>query len=143
MSQQDKETVRRIPEEITTLGKFELIDEIFAPDFVEHSFPPSMGLAPGREGIRQYISMVRAGLPDVDLKVHQIISEDDMVAVRNVGSGTHTGDSGAPAILPSPFDQGRADLLRGDRRTEDGSHPAIAGQGDHQRRGDRDARRTD
>ncbi len=92
MSQRDKDTVRRIPEEVTTLGKFELIDEIFAPDFVEHSFPPSMGLAPGREGIRQYISMVRTGFPDVDLKVHQIISEDDMVAVRNVGRGTHTGE---------------------------------------------------
>ncbi len=92
MLEENKETVRRIPEEITTLGKLELIDELFAPDFVDHSFSPALGLAAGREGIRQYINMVRTGFPDVDLKVQQIVAEGEMVAVRSVGRGTHTGE---------------------------------------------------
>ncbi len=92
MLEENKETVRRIPEEITTLGKLELIDELFAPDFVDHSFSPALGLAAGREGIRQYINMVRTGFPDVDLKVQQIVAEGEMVAARSVGRGTHTGE---------------------------------------------------
>ena len=92
MSQQNKDIARRIPEEITSLGKFELIDEIFAPNFVDHTFVPAFGLSPGRVGIRQFITMLRSGFPDIDIKVQDSFAEGDIVVVRNLAKGTHTGE---------------------------------------------------
>ena len=92
MSEQNKAIVRRVPEEITSQGKLELIDELFAPDIVDHAFVPELGLAPGREGIRQFISMLRAAFPDIDIKVQDAVAEGDKVVVRNSAEGTHQGE---------------------------------------------------
>ena len=92
MSEENKALVKRIPEEITSQGKLELIDEIFAPDFLDHAFVPAFGLSPGREGIRQFIMMLRAGFPDIDVKVQDSVAEGDKVVVRNLATGTHTGE---------------------------------------------------
>ena len=92
MSEQNKAIVRRVPEEITSQGKLELIDELFSPDFVDHAFAPELGLAPGREGIRQFISMLRTAFPDIDIKPQDIIAEGDKVVVRNSAQGTQQGE---------------------------------------------------
>ena len=92
MSELNKSIVKRVPEEITSQGKFELIDEIFAPNFVDHTFVPAFGLPPGREGIRQFITMLRTGFPDIDIKVQDSFAEGDKVVVRNLSKGTHTGE---------------------------------------------------
>lgn len=98
MSEQNKATVRRVPEEITSKGKLELIDELFSPDFVDHAFVPQLGLPPGREGIKQFITMLRAAFPDIDIKVQDTIAEGDKVVVRSIAQGTHQGDfMGIPA----------------------------------------------
>ena len=98
MSEQNKAIVRRIPEEITSQGKLELIDELFSPDFVDHTFVPELGLSPGREGIKQFISILRSAFPDIDIKVQDTIAEGDMVVVRNHAQGTHQGEfMGIPA----------------------------------------------
>ena len=92
MSELNKSIVKRVPEEITSQGKFELIDEIFAPNFVDHTYVPAFGLSPGREGIRQFITMLRTGFPDIDIKVQDSFAEGDKVVVRNLSKGTHTGE---------------------------------------------------
>ena len=92
MSKANETMIRRIPEEITSKGKFELIDEIFHPDFVDHTYIPAFGLTPGREGIRQFIEMLRTGFPDIDIKVQDTFSDGDKVAIRNLAKGTHTGE---------------------------------------------------
>ena len=92
MSEQNKAIVRRIPEEITSQGKLELIDELFSPDFVDHAFVPELGLSPGREGIKQFISMLRSAFPDINIKVQDMVAEGDKVVVRNIAQGTHQGN---------------------------------------------------
>ncbi len=99
MSKSNEAMVRRIPEVITSQGKLELIDEIFHPDFVDHTYVPAFGLSPGREGIRQFITMLRTGFPDIDIKAQDTFSDGDKVAVRNLAKGTHLGEF--MGILPT------------------------------------------
>ena len=92
MSELNKSIVKRVPEEITSQGRLELIDELFAPDFVDHAYVPALGLSPGREGIKQFITMLRTGFPDIDIKVQDALADGDKVVVRNLAKGTHRGE---------------------------------------------------
>jgi steroid delta-isomerase-like uncharacterized protein len=87
MSEQNKKLMRRIFDEVWNQGNLETIDEIFSPDFVTHFLPP--GTPPGRDGLRQYISMFRAAFPDVHVGVEDQIAEGDKVVTRTTIRGTH------------------------------------------------------
>ncbi len=96
MSEQNKKLMRRIFDEVWNQGNLETIDEIFSPDFVTHFLPP--GTPPGKDGIRQYISMYRAAFPDVHIDVEDQIAEGDKVVTRTTIRGTHKGTfMGIPA----------------------------------------------
>ena len=75
-------------EEVFNAGKIELIDELFAPNFVDHD--PSNPL-PGLDGVRQLVSMYRGAFPDLRLTVEDEITEGDKVVTRFTGRGTHKG----------------------------------------------------
>jgi predicted ester cyclase len=95
--EQDKINFRRIPEEIFNQGKLELIDELFAPDYVEHA-PVPPGFPSGREGVKQFISMVRAAFPDFHYTVGDQISEGDKQVGQLTAHGTHQNEfMGIPA----------------------------------------------
>ncbi len=66
------------------------LDEFIAADFVSHSAPP--GLAPGIEGVKQWVSIFYNAFPDLDGAVEDVVAEGDKVAVRFSGTGTHQGD---------------------------------------------------
>jgi predicted ester cyclase len=67
-----------------------LIDEIVAEDFVSHSAPH--GLAPGREGVKQWVAIFHKAFPDIYSKIEEVIVEGDKVVERFSGGGTHQGD---------------------------------------------------
>ena len=75
-------------EEVFNAGKIELIDELFAPNFVDHD--PSNPL-PGLDGVRQLVSMYRGAFPDLRLTIEDEITEGDRVVTRFTGRGTHKG----------------------------------------------------
>lgn len=66
------------------------LEEFIAADFVSHSAPP--GLAPGIEGVKQWVSIFYTAFPDLAGGVEDIIVDGDKVAVRFYGTGTHQGD---------------------------------------------------
>lgn len=80
---------RRIPEEVATEGRLELIDEICAEDVVDHT---PFGVAEGREEFRANIETLRGAFSDFTATVEDIVSEGDTVAMRVTLSGTHTGE---------------------------------------------------
>jgi predicted ester cyclase len=67
-----------------------IIDEMVADDFVSHSAPP--GLAPGREGVKQWVAIFHKAFPDIYSKVEEVIVEGDKVVERFSAGGTHQGE---------------------------------------------------
>ncbi|MBA3943838.1 MAG: nuclear transport factor 2 family protein [Herpetosiphonaceae bacterium] len=61
------------------------IDELFAPDFVDHFTPP--GAPTGREWVRQ---MVKETSPDVQTTIEDMIAEGDQVWARVVVRNNNT-----------------------------------------------------
>ncbi len=94
MSEQYMAIARRFPCEVINEQNLDLIDELFAPDFIEHAhaFAPEIGKKSGREGVRQSVEMVLSAFPDLHVKIEDEVDEGDMVVQRNTVSGTHKGD---------------------------------------------------
>ena len=88
VTEKHKSLLRLLYAEALQRGKLELIDEIFAPDFIDHS---SEEQAPGRAGVRDYFLAVRQGFPDIQIVIEDMIAEGERIAVRTTWRGTHLG----------------------------------------------------
>lgn len=90
MSEDIKAIGRRIPMEVFVQGRFEVVDEIVAPDSREHgSLPP--GVPPGREGLKAIARAVRTAFPDLKCTVDLQVAEGDLVASKITYTGTMKG----------------------------------------------------
>ena len=89
MSNDNKALMRRVYDEVINGGNVALIDELVAADFIEHEEFP--GLAGGREGMKQFFTMMRTAFPDLRMAVDDLIAEGDKVVARTTMSGTHKG----------------------------------------------------
>ena len=87
--EQNKQLVRRLYDELFFKWNFAVVDELISPEFIGHEMPP--GMPRGPEGIRQFYGGIRAGLPDVQLTVEDMIGEKDRVVVRWSARATHRG----------------------------------------------------
>ena len=88
--EENKAVVRRLVEELVNKGDLAVTDEIFATDFVNRS--PAIGITPDREGIKQYITMVRSAFPDYHNVIEDLIAEGDKVVARVICRGTHRAE---------------------------------------------------
>lgn len=91
-----KELARRFNDEVMNKGRFDVLDEIVADDFVEHQAMP--GMPPGKEGVRAFITTFRDAFPDLNVETQGVVCEGDEVWMHSVMTGTHKGDlPGIPA----------------------------------------------
>jgi steroid delta-isomerase-like uncharacterized protein len=89
MSDENKAVARRFFE-IFNDGNTDALDEVVAPDAVDHdAYNPHA--AEGLEGAKKTIAMYREAFPDIHFDVEGQIAEGDMVASRWTGTGTHEG----------------------------------------------------
>lgn len=70
-------------------GELELLDQVVTPDWQD--IPLAPGQAPGPEGIKPMIVGLKQAIPDVAIKVHEVIADGDRIGVRAEITGTHTG----------------------------------------------------
>jgi steroid delta-isomerase-like uncharacterized protein len=90
-TEQNKALVHRLIEEVFNRGNISLVDELMAPDFVEHEeLPP--GIPPGREAPKQMTTIFRSAFPDFKATIDDIVAEGDKVVIRQTWSGTHKGE---------------------------------------------------
>jgi steroid delta-isomerase-like uncharacterized protein len=87
--ERNKAVYARMVEEVVNQGHFDVVDELFHPEYVDHAAPP--GSPPGLEGVKAVFSMFRTGFPDVKFTIDQQVGEGDYVATLVHGEGTHTG----------------------------------------------------
>ena len=85
----NKTTLRRLIEGLNNKN-YDIVDELVAPDVVEHEEIP--GMPPGREGMRQTFQMMHAAFPDLQVVAQDILADGDKVVMRAQFAGTHQGD---------------------------------------------------
>ena len=89
MSVEDnKATARRWYEGVFNNGNLDLINGLFAPNFVDHD---PVNPLPGLEGVRQVVIMYRSAFPDLHITVEDWVAEGDKVVTRFRAQGTHRG----------------------------------------------------
>jgi len=94
-SEENKQLVRRFYEEIDK-GNLDVIDELVAEDYLDHSPPPFPGLETGREGVKQAFKIFWEATPGHH-RIEDQIAEGDKVVTRLTSYGKHEGDlPGAP-----------------------------------------------
>lgn len=105
MSEQNKALAQRFYEEVFNKKKLDAIDELCAPDFVDHNAMP--GQAPGAKGLKDVFAAFFRGLPDLRITIQELVAERDIVVVRFSGTATHTGE------LMGAAPSGKAVTMRG------------------------------
>lgn len=85
----NSEVVRRVYDEVLNEGRLEVLDELAAPDHVEHNPFPQQ--SQGVEGLKQRASMVRAAF-NPHFTIEHLLADGDKVAVIWSNNGTHVGE---------------------------------------------------
>jgi steroid delta-isomerase-like uncharacterized protein len=97
--EKNKAVARRVFDEIFNRGRFEVADEIYASNFVNHVFHRDAGLKDA--GLKEDQDAARGwklAFPDLKMTVLKEIAEGDLVTVLYTGTGTNTGaGNGLPA----------------------------------------------
>ena len=88
--EENKAQYRRTFEEVFNQGNLALVDELVAPDFLNHEVPLGMNNR-GPESTRQVVRMLRTAFPDLHFTIEELVAEGDTVAGRVTMSGTHLG----------------------------------------------------
>jgi predicted ester cyclase len=88
-TEHNKAVVRRYLEEIINRGRFDIADEIFAQDYVNHSAGAGFGQA-----LADFLSGIvdmKAAFPDWHVTIEELMAETDLVVDRVRISATHSG----------------------------------------------------
>jgi predicted SnoaL-like aldol condensation-catalyzing enzyme len=77
-TEQNKAVVHRFIEASLNNMDSALVDELFAPDYVNHMVPG------GREGFKQFFAMIRSTYPGlkIEYKIERLMAEGDYVMMR-------------------------------------------------------------
>ena len=85
----NKANAQRFVDEVVNGGNLAVIDELLAPDFVDHGGP--VGVPPTRDGTKAIMAMLHKAFPDLHATVDDVIAEGDKVVQRTTSHGTMTG----------------------------------------------------
>ena len=72
-----KAVVRRNAEEVQGKGNFNVFEELFADDFVDHTTQP--GTTPDKAGVRKLYTYMREAFPDFHAEIHWQLVDGDRV----------------------------------------------------------------
>src|SRR5713101_6031846 len=90
MSDLNKRVLRRLFDEVINGRNFAVIDELFAPDYVNHG--PFPAETPDLPSLKRFFAANPKAFPDLRVELKEVIAEGDLVAYRAVVRGTHRGE---------------------------------------------------
>jgi len=82
--------VRRYVEEVLNKKNLTLIDELFAPTFIDHD--SSMPQAKGPAGLKRLAAIVHTSFPALHFTIEDMVAEGDRVVYPYSVRGTHEND---------------------------------------------------
>ena len=94
LQEQNKALAKRAFEELLSGGRFELAEQLYAKDFVNHGIHRNISLAEDQAALKGW----HEAFPDVVIAPEKLIAEGDLVVVYWIARGTNTGTgNGLPA----------------------------------------------
>jgi predicted ester cyclase len=96
MSEQNKQLVRDITEQIWNQRHLDQIPKFYAEDYAA-DYRPYAPMRHGHDAIRGMVERAVAAFPDYHEELHELIADGDMVVARLTISGTQKGQWG---LLP-------------------------------------------
>jgi predicted ester cyclase len=100
MTTETQKMIERIPLEILNNNKFELIDELYSTNYVEHT--PQPGVAPTREGTKQTVIALKKAFPDLRYTIEDVIDRGDKIVHRLTARGTMKADFAGMSATNKP-----------------------------------------
>ena len=89
-SEAAKAVIRRNTEEVQSAGHFEVFEELFADDFLDHT--PQPGRTPDKAGARELYHVLRSAFPDFRAEIHWQAADGNLVTTYKTYYGTHQGE---------------------------------------------------
>jgi steroid delta-isomerase-like uncharacterized protein len=94
LQEQNKAIAKRAFEELLSGGRFELAEQLYAKDFVNHGIHRDVSLAEDQAALKGW----HEAFPDVVIVPEKLIAEGDLVTIYWIARGTNTGTgNGLPA----------------------------------------------
>ena len=94
LQDQNKAIARRAFEEILSAGRYELAEQLYAKDFVNHGIRSNSTLEEDQTALKGW----HAAFPDVVIVPEKLMAEGDLVTIYWIARGTNTGTgNGLPA----------------------------------------------
>jgi len=94
LQEQNKAIAKRAFEEILSNGHFDLANELYAKDFVNHGIHRNASLEEDQAALKGW----HQAFPDLVSSPEKLIAEDDLVTIYWIARGTNTGTgNGLPA----------------------------------------------
>src|SRR5437762_5375206 len=94
LQEQNKAIAKRAFEEVLSGGRFELAEQLYAKDFVNHGIHRDATLEEDQAALKGW----RQAFSDITIVLEKLIAEGDLVAIYWIARGTNTGTgNGLPA----------------------------------------------
>jgi steroid delta-isomerase-like uncharacterized protein len=94
LQDQNKAIAKRAFEEVLSQGRFELAEQLYAKDFVNHGIHRDVRLDEDQAALKGW----HQAFPDIAVMPEKLIAENDLVTIYWIARGTNTGTgNGLPA----------------------------------------------
>jgi steroid delta-isomerase-like uncharacterized protein len=94
LQEQNKALAKRAFEDLLSRGRFELAEQLYAKDFVNHGLHRDISLEEDQTALKGW----HQAFPDLSIVPAKLIADGDLVAVYWIARGTNTGTgNGLPA----------------------------------------------
>lgn len=87
LQDQNKALAKRAFEELLSKGRFELAEQLYAKDFINHGLHRDISLDEDQAALKGW----HQAFPDLTIVGEKLIAEGDLVAVYWIARGTNTG----------------------------------------------------
>ena len=86
----NKAVVRRFNKDVIEQGRMEVLAELVADSFINHTAGP--GMSKGPDGMASFFTQIlHPAFADLEVQIHDMIAEGDKVVTRKSIVGTHRG----------------------------------------------------
>ncbi|KAA9037265.1 ester cyclase [Ginsengibacter hankyongi] len=109
-TEQNKQVVLRFNKEFIEKGNTEVLKEIVADDFKNHT--AAGNVRNDVTGLIQFIGMIHKGFSDIRIDIYEQLAENDLVTTRKIIHAKHTGEIMGHAATGKAVEMNVIDIVR-------------------------------